>query len=118
MDSERALIRFAERALHLLADHHAITGSALKDSRALFPSYGDLWIERCGDAFVVTQVRAESPARAAGIRAGDRLAAIEGVPVEAAVARLWGDLGTGGGVSAMATPRGYSPPDDAIGSGG
>ena len=98
VDSERALIRFAEHALHLLADHHAITGSALKDSRAVFPSFGDLWIERCGEALIVTQVRAGSPAVMAGIRAGDRLAAIEGVQAEAAVARFWTDLGAEGGV--------------------
>ena len=98
VDSERVLIRFAERALHLLADHHAITGSALKDSRAVFPSYGDLWIERCGTAFLVMQVRAGSPAATAGIRAGDRLAAIDGTPIDPAVARFWTDLGTGGGV--------------------
>ena len=98
VDSERALIRFAEHALHLLADHHAITGSALKDSRAVFPSFGDLWIKRCDGSFVVTQARADSPAAMAGIRAGDRLAAIEGMPVGAAVTRFWTDLGTEGGV--------------------
>jgi carboxyl-terminal processing protease len=45
VDSRDALIRYAERALAALADHHAITGSSLADSWALVPSYSDLWVE-------------------------------------------------------------------------
>jgi carboxyl-terminal processing protease len=96
--NQRQLIRFAERALTLLADHHAITGSSLKDSWAVFPSYGDLWIERRGAQFVVTAVRADSPAAKAGIVSGDTLLAIGGTPTPQAVAAFWADLGaTGGG---------------------
>jgi hypothetical protein len=47
------LVRFAERALTLLADHHTITGAPLSDSWAVFPSFGDLWIERRGKDYVV-----------------------------------------------------------------
>lgn len=91
------LIRFAERSLMLLADHHSITRASLKDSWAVFPSYGDLWIQREDRDFVVEQVRADSPAERAGIRPGDRLLAIGGVPVAAAVQSFWSDLGTTGG---------------------
>ena len=95
---EKQLIRFAERALSLLADHHAITGSSLPDSWSVFPSYGDLWVERHGDAFVIEQVRELSPAQREGVRAGDRLVAVDGKPIAAAVAGFWSDLGaTGGG---------------------
>lgn len=93
----RELIRYSERALSLLADHHAITGASLKDSWAVFPSYGDLWIEPRGTDFVIEQVRRGSPAEQAGIRAGDRLVAIEKVPTAAAVATFWADLGASGG---------------------
>ena len=94
---EKALIRFSERALTLLADHHAITGASLKDSWAVFPSYGDLWIERRGGRFVITAVRDGSPAAGAGIRPGDVLHAVDGQPTAAAVTAFWADLGTSGG---------------------
>jgi carboxyl-terminal processing protease len=93
----RQLIRYSERALSLLADHHAITGSSLPDSWAVFPSYGDLWVARAGSAYVIEQVRARSPAERGGIRAGDRLVAVDGVPTAAAVAGFWQDLGAAGG---------------------
>lgn len=87
------LIRFAERALTLLADHHVITGASLSDSWAVFPSYGDLWIERHGDGYVVEQVRENSPASQAGIKAGDRIIGIGGLPTQSAVDAFWKDLG-------------------------
>lgn len=89
----RSLLRFAERALFLLADHHAITGSSFRDSWALVPSYSDLWIEKAGTDFVVDAVRTGSPASRAGIRPGPVLVAIDGVPVADAVAAFWNDLG-------------------------
>ncbi len=95
--SERELVRYAERALALLADHHAITGSSFKDSWAVFPSYGDLWIERRGGQFVITAVRDASPAFKDGMRRGDVLHAIHGQSTAAAVAAFWADLGTIGG---------------------
>ena len=97
VDSQRELLRFAERALTLLADHHAITGASLKDSWAVFPSYGDLWIEKDAAAFRVTAVREGSPAASAGVRQGDRLLAVEGKPAAQAVADFWADLGARGG---------------------
>jgi carboxyl-terminal processing protease len=98
VETSRDLIRYAERALTLLADHHAITGASLKDSWAVFPSFGDLWVERHGRQYLIESVRDESPAWQAGIRSGDLLLAIDGTPVEQAVASFWADLGaTGGG---------------------
>lgn len=95
--SRRDLIRFAERALLLLADHHAITGASLSDSWAVFPSYGDLWVEHRGGQYLIEQVREDSPAAKAGVRAGDRLVAAGGVPVAQAVASFWSEIGTMGG---------------------
>ena len=97
ISDEKGLVRYAERALNLLADHHAITGASLKDSWAVFPSYGDLWIERRGGQFVITAVRDGSPAVGAGVRRGDVLHAVDGQPTAAAVAAFWADLGTSGG---------------------
>ena len=97
VDSPRALVVYAERALALLADHHAITGSSTKESWATVPSYSDLWIERRGADYVIEQVRDDTPASQAGIRPGDRLVMVGGVPIAGAVAAYWSDLGTTGG---------------------
>lgn len=93
----KQLIRYSERALSLLADHHAITGASLKDSWSVFPSYGDLWIERRANGYRITAVRDQSPAALAGVRAGDILLAIDGQPICVAIAAYWNDLGTTGG---------------------
>lgn len=97
VSSRRELVRYAERALLTLADHHAITGSSTADSWALVPSYSDLWVERTGPHYVITAVRDDSPAARAGIRAGDHLHAVEGVSTAEAVRAFWADLGMSGG---------------------
>ena len=89
----RSLLSFAERALLLLADHHAITGGSFSDSWAVVPSYADLWIERVEGDYRITAVRANSPAAAAGIVPGMSLLAVSGTPVGAAVSAFWADLG-------------------------
>jgi hypothetical protein len=90
VDTREELIRYAERALTALADHHAITGASLADSWGLVPSYSDLWIE---PDFTITAVREGSPAAGAGIKPGDRLEAVGGVPIAQAVEMFWADLG-------------------------
>lgn len=97
VSTPKELVRYSERALALLADHHAITGSSLKDSWAVVPSFADLWVEPSERGYVIEQVREGSPAASAGIRAGERLIAVGGVPVDAAVAAFWADLGASGG---------------------
>lgn len=104
VDTRRELVRFAERALALLADHHAITGASLSDSWAVFPSYGDMWVERQGPSYVIEAVRKGSPAQQAGVRPGDRLLAVDGVLTDHAVQAYWADLGT----SAHAKRDGYA----------
>lgn len=100
LDAERAavhdadgLLRYAERRIASLADHHAITGRSFKTSWGLVPSYADLWIVQRDGAYVIDAVRAGSPAAEAGVVAGDRLVVIGGVPVDQAVSDFWGDLG-------------------------
>jgi carboxyl-terminal processing protease len=93
VQDRRSLLRYAERALLVLADHHAITGSSLADSWAVVPSYSDLWIERVGSDYAIEAVRRGSPVEAAGIKEGDRLVAVGGVPIQEAVAGFWTDLG-------------------------
>ncbi|WP_297800602.1 PDZ domain-containing protein [uncultured Brevundimonas sp.] len=87
------LLRYAERRLASLADHHAITGSSFSNSWALVPSYSDLWIEHDGERFVVTAVRDDSPASQAGIKVGDAVLEIGGRSTTLAVQDFWNDLG-------------------------
>jgi carboxyl-terminal processing protease len=50
-----SLLAFAERALFLLADHHAITDASFDQSWALVPSYSDIWIERKDGRYIATR---------------------------------------------------------------
>jgi len=93
VSDENSLLRFMERALLLLIDHHAITGSSFKDSWSVIPSYSDLWIERQSGAYVVTSVKAQSPAWTRGIRPGDYLVSVGDVKIANAVSNFWNDLG-------------------------
>lgn len=93
VSDNRSLLRYAEHALTALADHHAITGASFSDDWAIVPSYSDLWVEALDNGFVVTAVRDNSPAAAAGVRAGDQITAIEDRPVAEAVAAFWGEIG-------------------------
>lgn len=88
-----SLLRYAESALTVLADHHAITGSSFSDSWAVVPSYADLWIEPVGRNWVITDVRDGSPAAEAGVRSGDRLLAIDDQAVDDAVALFCSKVG-------------------------
>lgn len=98
VDSQWSLLKFAERALLLLADHHAITGSSFSDSWAVVPSYSDLWIERKDGTYRVTSVRARSAAATAMIMAGDQLVKIGNTDIEDAVTSFWRDLGFEGNI--------------------
>lgn len=88
-----SLLRYAEDMVTALADHHALTGSSFKDDWAIVPTYADLWIVRRRDAWTIDAVKPGSPAARAGIKAGERLAAVDGVPIAAAVAGFWARLG-------------------------
>jgi carboxyl-terminal processing protease len=87
------LLHYAEDALTALADHHAITGASFKDDWAVVPSYADLWIVAAGGDYVVDAVRGDTPAARAGIVSGDRLIAVDGVPIAQALAAFWSPLG-------------------------
>lgn len=93
VSDRRGLVRYAERALLSLADHHAITGASLPDSWAVVPSYADLWVVADDEGYVIDAVREGSPAAAAGILSGDRLVAVDDLPIAKAIKAFWSDLG-------------------------
>lgn len=93
VSDRRSLLRYAERVLLTLADHHAITGASFADSWAVVPTYADLWIVEDKGSYRVEAIRDESPASAGEIRRGDHLVSIDGLPAGDAVAAFWADLG-------------------------
>ena len=90
---EDSLLSFAERALLLLHDHHAITGSSFKNSWAVVPSYSDLTVAHDGTDYIVTDVRIDSPAYAAAIKRGMKLTAINGILTQHGINDFWAELG-------------------------
>jgi len=82
----RDLVRFGERALAAIFDHHAILNSSRADSYGLTPSFADLWIEARDGRFVVSDVRHNSPAERDGVRPGDVLVGVGGQSIAAAIA--------------------------------
>ena len=87
-----SLLRFLEHGVALLVDHHAITGAAHDDSWALVPSYCDLWVVQDVAGYVVSDVREGMPA-ADHVLPGDRVLAVDGLAIKAAIEAWWRDLG-------------------------
>lgn len=90
---QASLLRYAEHALIAMADHHAITGASFADSWAVTPSYSDLWIEPRDGAWIITAVRADTPAETSGVQPGDRLTAVGDQTTSEAIAAFWREIG-------------------------
>lgn len=88
--SEDDLLRFMQRALHWLADPHAISATATPDAYALVPSFADIWVEERAGRFIVEDVRRGSVAETAGLRPGDELLQVGATPIASAIAEFWG----------------------------
>ena len=83
-----AFIGVLERAMAELYDFHAHLGTNTRQSPRLVPTQSQIvgaW--RDGKAWV-EDVRSGSPAKAAGIRPGMQVLAVDGEPIEAAVKRI------------------------------
>jgi C-terminal processing protease CtpA/Prc len=79
-------IALLEDAMDELYDAHASLRTNTAHSFRLVPSGADLWAEFSGGRALVKEVRPGSAAARAGVRAGQEILAIRGVPVEQAVA--------------------------------
>ncbi|MEO1967472.1 MAG: S41 family peptidase [Sphingomonadaceae bacterium] len=80
-----AWLHVLESLIGELHDDHATLRANTPSSPQLIPTGTDLWAEFDHGKAIVTQVRAESPASHAGIEPGDRIVAIDDVPVQRAV---------------------------------
>jgi len=83
---DRAELRLLERLVYALGDHHAHLSTNDALSPRLVPSGASLWVEARDGQLVLGEVRAGSPARAAGLREGMVIASINGQPPEALAA--------------------------------
>jgi C-terminal processing protease CtpA/Prc len=79
------LVAALEQLLDELYDPHAQLNTNSPKSWRLVPSGTDLWAEWRSSAAVVTQVRSDSDAARAGIRAGDVVVSIDATPILRAV---------------------------------
>ncbi|HEV2651816.1 MAG TPA: S41 family peptidase [Rhizomicrobium sp.] len=82
----RAFLGVLEHFLAEFHDHHIEANTNNNRSPQLVPTGTDLWaVMRDGRAFI-DQVRPDSPSSHAGVRIGDEVLTIGGVPVKAAIA--------------------------------
>jgi len=98
-----AFVPLLEEVLDELHDAHANLGTNTAHSFRLVPTGADIWAELVEGRALITEVRPGSAAMDAGLRAGQEIVAISGVPVAQAIdARL----GSSGG--ADPTARGWA----------
>jgi carboxyl-terminal processing protease len=77
--TETEHLRVLESFVYALGDHHAHLGTNDRFSPRLVPSGATVWAESRNGKIVITEVRRGSPARAAGLREGMTVEAIDGV---------------------------------------
>jgi carboxyl-terminal processing protease len=80
-------IAVLEDVLSELHDCHATLGTHTAHSPQLIPTGADMWGDMVDGRATLVEVRSDSPAERAGIRAGDEVLSVDGEPVAAAIAR-------------------------------
>jgi carboxyl-terminal processing protease len=86
VQDDRGELRLLERLVYSLGDHHAHLSTNDALSARLVPSGASVWVESRAGQLVLTEVRAGSAARAAGLREGMVVDTINGQPVSELVA--------------------------------
>ncbi len=88
------LRRVLHRGSLALADPHVLVAPLDDDDPNVWPTSADLVVDPGpgGQGLVIGDVRRDSAAAAAGLQAGAPLLAVEGVPIDQAVAAFWGAL--------------------------
>jgi carboxyl-terminal processing protease len=84
-DSHDAMVHVVEHVVAELHDDHVTLGTNTPSSPQLIPTGAELWAEMRHGRAVIVEVRTDSPAAKAGLRAGDRIVSINGVPADQAV---------------------------------
>ena len=92
-----AFLQVIEQTVGELHDHHATLGANNDASPQLVPTGTELWAEIRGGRSFITEVRPGGAAARSGLRAGDEVLAVGGIPAAKAVA--------------LAAPRALAGPD-------
>jgi C-terminal processing protease CtpA/Prc len=100
-DDPARFLNVIETMLEELYDFHVTLSLRNARSPAMVPPATDLWAERRDDRAVITAVRPGSPAAVAGLRAGDTVVTVDGVPVSEAIGARLGSCGARGDPAAM-----------------
>ncbi len=90
LKDKREFVRLLEQIIYELYDSHTHLLTNLADSYRLVPSGLDIWAERSDGKYIISEVRRNSAADSAGIRAGMEIVSIDGLPVEKAIEPLIG----------------------------
>jgi len=88
--NKRDFVRLLENMLSELYDSHTQLMTNLPDSYRLVPSGLDIWAELIDGNYIITEVRRQSHADSAGVRAGMKVVSVDGIPVEKALETLFG----------------------------
>ena len=86
-DAPDAFLHVIEEAVSELHDHHATLGVNNDDSPQLIPTGTEIWAQMRNGRAILTEVRRRGDAARVGLRAGDEVLAIDGVPVAEALTR-------------------------------
>src|SRR5207237_676328 len=78
IQSKREFVALLEQALEELYDFHCNLNTNTEASAVLVPTDADLWAEWTNGRAIITEVRADSPASRAGIKAGAEVVSIDG----------------------------------------
>jgi C-terminal processing protease CtpA/Prc len=81
-----AWLHVVEHVVEELHDHHATLGRNAPSSPQLIPTGTDLWAEMRSDKAILAEIRDDSPAKNAGLKAGDIILTIDGVAADKAIA--------------------------------
>ena len=84
-DSRDAMVHVVERVVAELHDDHVTLGTNTPASPQLIPTGTDLWAEMRKGRAVVIEVRPASPAANAGIKPGDLIVSVGGIPIDQAI---------------------------------
>lgn len=90
ISSRAAFVSVLEDALYEIYDHHAGLNTNNMNSRRLVPSGTDIWAEYVNGKPTIIQTRSGYGAEKAGIAAGMEVIAIDGMPVDKAMANYVG----------------------------
>ena len=84
-EDRTAFVGLLERALGELYDPHAHLSTSTRASPRIIPTHTDVWAVWRGDAAVIDEVRTDSAAFRAGVRAGMTMLEVDDAPIDALV---------------------------------